>query len=242
MRHIDAADSERRLCALLVVSAVVHACALAWVEAPARVAWTPTPPVFIATLRGKVDKPVPLSSALAPAAEIGQPPARRERSSLPAVPAVAGPAAPVAAAPAGLYAGETALAVSPDAAAVPVPAEATATDSASPVAAAASPPTDALDNYGRRLAEIFSQRQQYPRLAALRGWEGEVRVRLSVAREGGLTIVRLERSSGHEVLDRHALAMVEEIGRLPPPPAELLPFAGDLQVVVPVHYRLRKAS
>ncbi len=97
-----------------------------------------------------------------------------------------------------------------------------------------------LEGYGRRLTDLFSRQRAYPRVAEMRGWEGEVRLRLRVARKGGLLGVSVERSSGFEVLDQHALAFVEQLGRLPPLPEEL--DAGEVQVVVPLAYRLRKAG
>jgi protein TonB len=71
----------------------------------------------------------------------------------------------------------------------------------------------------------------------MRGWEGEVRLRLRVARKGALLAVSVERSSGFEVLDQHALALVEQLRGLPPLPEEI--GAGEVQVVVPVSYRLK---
>ncbi|MBI2306258.1 MAG: energy transducer TonB [Rhodocyclales bacterium] len=240
-RGEQAASDERRLLALLVVSVGLHACVLAWVKAPVRPAAGVQAMLatLTASLRFTPGEAAPDQRAgrqqLAPPPrpEARQTPARREPQRLPAVLETAGPstAAPTAAA-------AVAVAAAPAVAA-------TAADSAVPVAAA--PPVVAADDsarqlhgYGQRLSELFSRQQQYPRLAALRGWEGEVRVRLSVARQGSLTAVRLERSSGYEVLDKHALAMIEEIGRLPPPPAGV--DSGDIQVVVPIHYKLRKPA
>lgn len=103
----------------------------------------------------------------------------------------------------------------------------------------AVPDSLVLDDYGRALADLLARQQQYPRLAALRGWEGEVRLRLLVARKGSLVAVEVVHSSGHEVLDQHALALIQGAA-LPAPPAAL----GDreIQVVVPIHYKLQKST
>lgn len=97
----------------------------------------------------------------------------------------------------------------------------------------------ALDDYGKAISDLLARQQQYPRLAALRGWEGEVRLRLRVARKGSLVAVQVVRSSGHEVLDQHALQLIQG-APLPTPPDNL----GDreIQVVVPIHYRLHKPT
>lgn len=100
-----------------------------------------------------------------------------------------------------------------------------------------APDADALAAYLHRLGELLAGQQTYPRLAAQRGWEGEVRLRLQIARQPGgarLTGVEVIRSSGFDVLDRHALQLLRS-AELPEPPQ----VAGALTVEVPVHYRLK---
>lgn len=48
----------------------------------------------------------------------------------------------------------------------------------------------------------------YPRTARRQGWEGEVWLRVRVAEIGQVLEVRIERSSGHSILDRAALEAV----------------------------------
>ena len=59
----------------------------------------------------------------------------------------------------------------------------------------------------------------------MRGWEGEVRVRVRVARKGSLLGVTLDHSSGYEILDKHALAMLEGLGGLPALPEGFGPWS-----------------
>ena len=99
---------------------------------------------------------------------------------------------------------------------------------------------DLLAAYRQRLAELLARGIEYPRVAALRGWEGEVRLRLKVARRGNLLGVALDRSSGFDVLDQHALALLAGYGDLPPLPEAL--EAGEIQVIVPIQYKLRKTT
>lgn len=126
------------------------------------------------------------------------------------------------------------------------------TSAALPAAAQAAPPAAAarmtampqqsslLAAYRQRLTEIFAGQQTYPRIAALRGWEGEVRLRLLVARKGNLLAVHLDRSSGFDILDQHALAILDQLAILPPLPEGL--EANEIQVVVPISYKLKKTT
>jgi protein TonB len=78
--------------------------------------------------------------------------------------------------------------------------------------------------------------RDYPRSARRLGREGTVHVGLVVAASGAVTSVQIQRSSGHDDLDRAAIAAVRAVGVLPPPPRELgwssKPFS------VPIAYRL----
>ena len=119
-----------------------------------------------------------------------------------------------------------------------VPAAPTATSTVE--AAPSRPQVDVLAAYRQRLTALLAGHQEYPRVAALRGWEGEVRLRLRVARKGNLLGVQLDHSSGFDVLDQHAVAMLEALASLPPLPEAL--EANEIQVVVPINYKLKKAT
>lgn len=132
----------------------------------------------------------------------------------------------------------------------PAAAEIAAPAASIPSAVAAAPqseaarPTrpqgDALAAYRQHLTELLARGYEYPRIAALRGWEGEVRLRLKVARRGNLLGVTLDRSSGFDVLDQHAQALLAGYGDLPPLPEAL--EASEIQVIVPINYKLRKTT
>jgi protein TonB len=138
----------------------------------------------------------------------------------------------------------------PVAADTPAPSAAPAVaPSAAPVAAVPAPPPAAeapppaadpalLARYGQTLSGLLARQQQYPRVAAARGWEGEVVLKLVIARKGNLVAARVVRSSGHSVLDEHALALVSEVQPFPAVPGNLP--GDDLEVTVPMHYQLRR--
>ena len=50
----------------------------------------------------------------------------------------------------------------------------------------------------------------YPRIARRRGWEGEVLLQVRVSVTGEVLSIRIERSSGHSILDQTALNTVRD--------------------------------
>lgn len=225
---------DRRFWSILLISVALHAGVLAW-NRVGKMNQTELPPLM-ATLR--VINPVapvppePLAEAVPlPAPQKVQPKTLKRES----------PSTPVMA---------SSVESSNRAAQVPVVTPATVAETQStssspapaPVPPAASAPSqeDMLANYRRRLTDLLARQQEYPRVAAMRGWEGEVRIRVRVARKGSLLGVTLDHSSGYDILDRHAIAMLEGLGGLPALPDEY--GSSELQVVVPVSYSLRKPS
>lgn len=232
--------ANRRLWSVMALSVLLHA--LVAFLSPARKAPEMPPPPLIASLRAMpvALHDMPASRPLAKAAP--SPQARLPEKSVEAnVPR----RTPVAAGPAKML-----LADQPAAATVAVSSNVPAAQSVVSEAAPAAAPQpvapagvqrerpDALAEYRRQLADLFAGRREYPRLAAMRGWEGEVRLRLRVARKGNLLAVQLEHSSGFEILDRYAQTMVEDLGHLPAMPEAMA--QDELQIVVPINFKLRK--
>lgn len=239
---------ERRFLAILGLSLALHASLFALTTWQRQQSPVSLPPI-IATLRLitlSASGPVAVAASTpAPAAvppKVRQHLPRGENLSSPRLAQAAGPANVPLASP--LLPPVVAPVVAPVTApgAAPVAATPVATPVLPPAAAAVAPRPQAelLAGYRQRLSELFARQQEYPRVAALRGWEGEVRLRLKVARKGNLLAVHLDHSSGFEVLDQHALAMLEALASLPPLPEGL--EASEIQVVVPVNYKLRKTT
>jgi periplasmic protein TonB len=97
-----------------------------------------------------------------------------------------------------------------------------------------------LERYGRSLSSALARQQQYPRIAAMRGWEGEVQLRVTIARKGNIVATQVVHSSGFEVLDQNAVQLVTNAGPLPRPPETLQ--NREIQIIVPVHYKLEKPT
>jgi len=76
----------------------------------------------------------------------------------------------------------------------------------------------------------------YPRTARRRGWEGEVRLRLRIAETGRVLAVRVDRSSGHGLLDHAAL---EAVRNWRFQAAHLGDRSVETEVMVPIRFELR---
>jgi protein TonB len=96
----------------------------------------------------------------------------------------------------------------------------------------------ARDLYGSQLAREIAKHKQYPRIAQMRGWQGEVIVDLQLDGNGRVLSSKIHTSSGFDVLDKQALEMVKKASPFPAPPSAL---RGNLfNILVPVSFRLEQ--
>lgn len=96
-----------------------------------------------------------------------------------------------------------------------------------------------IDGYSSSLWGAISKHKKYPKIAAMRGWEGEVIVELQLDGNGKLKSKKITQSSGHEVLDKQALEMVEKALPFPIPPDALR--NSSFTITVPVPFKLENA-
>jgi len=104
-------------------------------------------------------------------------------------------------------------------------------------ASSAMPPASAAANHVRsQIQALFAARFRYPPLARKHGWQGSVKVRLTLRIDGLLEGVQIVESSGHRILDRDAVKTLQRIEKVPDVARWL---GGDgLSVDVPIRYRL----
>jgi protein TonB len=98
--------------------------------------------------------------------------------------------------------------------------------------------SDLLSSYGQSISKVLARYKEYPPIAQMQGWQGAVTMRLRVAPSGRLIDAEVHASSGHETLDRQALAMASKPDRFPPPPEGLRD--NEIAVLVPVVFRLER--
>ena len=92
-------------------------------------------------------------------------------------------------------------------------------------------------DYMSVLQAWLEKHKEYPRSARLRRIEGAVLLYFSIDRDGRLLAYRIERSSGHRMLDTETIAMINRAQPLPPIPGDM--SRDKLEVVVPVQFSLR---
>jgi len=107
---------------------------------------------------------------------------------------------------------------------------------ASVAEAAAHDPARSVNQLRTLLTSALAAHFRYPRLARQYGWQGRVQVDVRVDTDGQVHPLRVARSSGHSVLDRHALDTLAHIGALPSLVRWLDGKPVDVQV--PIVYRL----
>lgn len=95
---------------------------------------------------------------------------------------------------------------------------------------------DARSRYGSALWGALEKHKQYPRIAQMRGWQGEVILELLLDGNGKLKSKKVISSSGFDALDKQALDMVEKAAPFPTPPEVLR--GSQFSIRVPVPFKL----
>ena len=94
--------------------------------------------------------------------------------------------------------------------------------------------------FAGQLKGRLEESMHYPRAARLAGQEGKVVVRFVIDRNGRVLSIVLEKASGHAILDREAVEMIERGEPFPIMPTEM----GDevLELRVPIAYKIKEGT
>ncbi len=101
-------------------------------------------------------------------------------------------------------------------------------------------PDTALLPYVRDIQLRISQAISYPYEAIQKNWEGTVKLRLRILRDGSLADCDLLESSGHDIFDRDALNTAKMVAPFSPFPEQM--HRKDLVVTVPIVYNQHSVS
>lgn len=97
----------------------------------------------------------------------------------------------------------------------------------------------ARNGYGNTLWAAISQHKKYPRIAQVRGWQGEVILELLLDGNGKLLSKTIIQKSGYDVLDQQALEMVDKAIPFPAPPEALRGTSFSIKVPIPFKLEAR---
>lgn len=96
----------------------------------------------------------------------------------------------------------------------------------------------AIQNWQRDLIMHLNRHKRYPSRARAERQHGIVQIAFTMDRDGRVLDARIAKSSGYELLDSAAIAMLNQASPLPLPPDSMPGSTVDL--VVPVNYRWRE--
>jgi protein TonB len=93
-------------------------------------------------------------------------------------------------------------------------------------------------SWQKSLVFHLNHHKKYPKDARKRGEQGVANVSFTIDRSGKVISARLEKSSGSELLDEEALAVLNRASPLPAPPSDIPNLTIDL--LLPIQFRIRQ--
>ena len=99
--------------------------------------------------------------------------------------------------------------------------------------------SDVRAQYGGTLGRAIAKHKSYPKIAQMRGWQGECLLDLKIDSSGNVLSTNIKQSSGYESLDNQALEMVRKASPFPAPPEALR--GRSFNITVPVSFKLEGA-
>jgi len=82
------------------------------------------------------------------------------------------------------------------------------------------------------ISKIIQNNITYPYIARKMGWEGRVIVSFILTKEGKISFLTVEKSSGYDVLDKNAIKTIKKVSKYFPLPPH------DVKISIPILYKL----
>ena len=95
-----------------------------------------------------------------------------------------------------------------------------------------------IESYSAKLTKAIAKQKKYPRIAQMRGWQGEIIISLEIDGQGNLIKSKIKNSSKHEILNREGMDMIKRASPFPKPPKEL--ELKNFNVIVPISFKLQE--
>jgi len=94
-----------------------------------------------------------------------------------------------------------------------------------------------IESYSAILTKAIAKQKKYPRIAQMRGWQGEIIIDLKIDGKGNLINSKIKQKSGFKILDKEGMAMIKRASPFPKPPKEL--ESKIFNVIVPISFKLQ---
>jgi protein TonB len=95
-----------------------------------------------------------------------------------------------------------------------------------------------MESYSTKLTKAIARQKKYPRIAQMRGWQGELILDLKVDGQGNLLQAKIKQGSKFKILDTEGMNMVKRASPFPKPPKEL--ESKIFNVIVPISFKLQQ--
>ena len=95
-----------------------------------------------------------------------------------------------------------------------------------------------IESYSTKLTKSIARQKRYPRIAQMRGWQGEIIIDLKIDGQGNLIKSTIKKKSGFKALDTEGINMVKRASPFPKPPKGL--ESRIFNVIVPISFKLQQ--
>ena len=95
-----------------------------------------------------------------------------------------------------------------------------------------------FESYSAKLTKSIARQKRYPRIAQMRGWQGEIIIDLKIDGQGNLIKAKIKQGSKFKILDAEGMNMVKRASPFPKPPKGL--ESKIFNVIVPISFKLQQ--